>query len=175
MQLLECCWIKLPDLFGAKSRHVACEYICFWINLSWRWCNCQENASHEYIGNVRKHGSMCDWYIYNCTNHMLAGGTKDASFIAKIFEDHIEDLFSNPNNKTMYGSLKDTTDVFFFDGASNVQKAGDILCAKYPRAHCLHGAEHVISLFFSDISKIEPIKVRGNECGQYILVVYLVH
>ncbi len=59
----------------------------------------------------------------------------------------------------MYGRLKDNTDVFFFDGASNVQKAGLVLEQKYPRAHTLHGAEHVISLFFSDIAKLVPIKV----------------
>jgi hypothetical protein len=51
------------------------------------------------------------------------------------------------------------TDVFFFDGASNVQKAGQILMAKFPRTFCFHGGEHVVSLFFSSIAKIAPIKV----------------
>ena len=49
--------------------------------------------------------------------------------------------------------------MFFFDGASNVQKAGDLLMAKYPRTFCFHGGEHVVSLFFSSIAKIKPIKV----------------
>ena len=52
------------------------------------------------------------------------------------------------------------TDVFYFDGASNVQKAGQILMAKFPRTFCFHGGEHVVSLFFSSIAKIKPVKVH---------------
>ncbi len=51
---------------------------------------------------------------------------------------------------------------FFFDGAANVQKVGAILCAKYPRAMSFHGGEHVLSLFFSDLAKINPIRVSLN-------------
>ena len=54
---------------------------------------------------------------------------------------------------------KKNTDIFFFDGASNVQKAGEVLVAKYPRAMVLHGGEHVVSLFFDDIARLAPIKV----------------
>jgi hypothetical protein len=39
----------------------------------------------------------------------------------------------------------------FFDGASNVQNAGEILRAFNPRITVGHGAEHVISLFFVDV------------------------
>ncbi len=53
------------------------------------------------------------------------------------------------------------TDCFFFDGASNVQTAGAILFARYPRAMCFHGGEHVLSMFFSDLSKCKPIQVRS--------------
>ena len=49
--------------------------------------------------------------------------------------------------------------MFYFDGAANVQKAGDVLMAKFPRSCCFHGGEHVVSLFFSSITKIKPIKV----------------
>ena len=49
--------------------------------------------------------------------------------------------------------------MFYFDGASNVQKAGDVLMARFPRSFCFHGGEHVVSLFFSSIAKIKPIKV----------------
>ena len=83
---------------------------------------------------------------------MSAGGKKDASYIARLFEPHLRYL--DPN--------KNCVDLFYFDGASNVQKAGDILCAKYPRATCLHGAEHVVSLFFADISKIPQINCFIN-------------
>jgi hypothetical protein len=49
------------------------------------------------------------------------------------------------------------------DGAANVQKAGQILAAYYPRIVCTHGAEHVVSLFFQDIfdkSKVLNIFVK---------------
>ena len=39
----------------------------------------------------------------------------------------------------------------FFDGASNVKNAGELLQAKYPRITVGHGAEHVVSLFFKDV------------------------
>lgn len=73
---------------------------------------------------------------------MESGGKKDARYIASLFRPHIdmiEDQYPN------------SVDVVYFDGASNVQKAGDILAATYPRIEVLHGAEHVVSLFFRDV------------------------
>jgi hypothetical protein len=87
--------------------------------------------------------------IQDCTSHMQDGGKKDASYIARLFE---EEVYKFDPTGTF-------TDVFFFDGASNVQKAGQILMAKFPRTFCFHGGEHVVSLFFSSIAKIGPIKV----------------
>ena len=49
---------------------------------------------------------------------------------------------------------------FHFDGAANVQNGGLRLCTLYPRTYIFYGGEDVISLFFSDIAKIAPIKVR---------------
>jgi hypothetical protein len=49
-------------------------------------------------------------------------------------------------------------DCVFFDGASNVQKAGRLLEAKYLQLTVLHGAEHVVSLFFADATKLKPVK-----------------
>ena len=51
------------------------------------------------------------------------------------------------------------SDIFFFDGASNVAKAGKVLEAKFPRAYALHGGEHVVSLFFHDLSKQPAVRV----------------
>ena len=79
---------------------------------------------------------------------MADGGKKDAPYIASLFESYLDDL--DPN--------RDLTDVIFFDGASNVQKAGRILEAKFPCAHCIHGGEHVISLFFDDIAKLDVVQ-----------------
>ena len=87
--------------------------------------------------------------IQDCTDHMASGGKKDAPYIAKLFEDRVEE----------YDRDKKFTDIFYFDGASNVQKAGRLLVAKCPRAYSFHGGEHVISLFFTSLSKMTPIKV----------------
>ena len=89
--------------------------------------------------------------IHDCSEHLAGGGKKDAPFIAELFESEVEQL--DPS--------KTLTNVFFFDGASNVQKAGEILEAINPGSHCLHCSDHVILLFFSDISKLKPIKVRS--------------
>ena len=58
---------------------------------------------------------------------------------------------------------KGCVDLVFFDGASNVQNAGRILQARYPRITVGHGAEHAVSLFFSDVStKIPELVVLSN-------------
>ena len=87
--------------------------------------------------------------IQDCTLHMVDGGKKDAVYVASLFEEKVDEF--DPQNQL--------TDVFFFDGASNVQKAGELLMAKYPRSFSFHGGEHVVSLFFSSIAKLKPIKV----------------
>jgi hypothetical protein len=86
--------------------------------------------------------------IVDCMSHLEAGGKKDAVYIASKFTPHLEKLDEN----------KDSVDIIYFDGASNVQKAGQVICARYPRATCLHGSEHVVSLFFSDIAKLPVVK-----------------
>lgn len=90
--------------------------------------------------------------IVDCSTHMSDGGKKDATYIMDQFRRKVEEIDVD----------RKLTDCFFFDGASNVQTAGAILCATYPRAMCFHGGEHVLSLFFSDLSKIKPIQVRPN-------------
>ena len=87
--------------------------------------------------------------IMDCTTHMAEGGKKDAAYISGIFDEKVME----------YDPKMSLTDLFFFDGASNVQKAGQVLMAKFPRTFCFHGGEHVVSLFFTDIARIEPVKV----------------
>ena len=106
--------------------------------------------------------------IHDCTKHMEAGGKKDATFIAELFEVKVLE----------YDPQLLCTDVFYFDGASNVQKAGEILMAKFPRSFCFHGGEHVMSLFFSSIAKIKPVKVVHhamllNLCQSNTHLIYL--
>ena len=90
--------------------------------------------------------------IIDCTHQMRDGGKKDAGFIAHYMMEFVK----------LYDPNKMLTDVLFFDGASNVQKGGEILEMEYPRAYALHGGEHVISLFFSDIAKTPKIKVTTS-------------
>lgn len=87
--------------------------------------------------------------IEDCKEHMFEGGRKDASYIATLMEDVIE----------KYDPNKTLTDIFYFDGAGNVQKAGRILEQRYPRSYCFHGGEHVVSLYFDDLAKMRPVKV----------------
>ena len=48
--------------------------------------------------------------------------------------------------------------MFYFDGASNVQKAGQVLMAKYPHTFCYYGGEHVVAPFITSLAKIKPIR-----------------
>ena len=61
-------------------------------------------------------------------------------------------------------TMKTVFDVFAVDGASNMQKAGRIIQAAYPRATVIHGVEHVLSLVFEDIAKIPAVKVSDIRC-----------
>ncbi len=54
-----------------------------------------------------------------------------------------------------YSPLKTCTDVFYFDGASDVQKAGEMSMARFPCSFCLDRGKHVVSFFFSSIPKVK--------------------
>ena len=89
--------------------------------------------------------------IHDCTEHMSEGGKKDARYIAEIFDEMVERI--DPGKKL------GLVDAFVMDGASNVQKAAEILAISHPGSIVLHGGEHIIALAFSDFSKMGPIKV----------------
>ncbi len=74
--------------------------------------------------------------ICDCTNHMSEGGKKNSTYIAEMFQEKINDF--DPTCRH--------TDVLFFDGAANVQKAGQILCQTFTRAYCFRGGEDVLPL-----------------------------
>ncbi len=86
--------------------------------------------------------------IFDCSDHR-SEGKKDERYIGQLFKDKVAE----------FDPTSTCTDDFFFDGASNVQKAGEILCATYPWAYFFHGGEHVLSLLFSDLANFQPIKV----------------
>lgn len=79
--------------------------------------------------------------IVDCSKRMAEGNTKDVYYIASLFVPHIEKVG------------KDNVDLIQFDGASNVQKAGRLLSVDYPRITCIHGAEHLVHLFFGIVAR----------------------
>jgi len=88
--------------------------------------------------------------IVDCTSHLESGGKKDAPYIANMILPLIKLIqgkAENDNSKKKCGLV----DLVLFDGASNVVKAGKLLAINYPRITALHGAEHVVSLFFRDV------------------------
>ena len=69
--------------------------------------------------------------INDCSDHIASGGKKDAPYIASLMEDTV----------LKYDPTKLYTDIFFFDGASNVAKAGKVLEAKFLRPmHFMEGS-----------------------------------
>ena len=46
------------------------------------------------------------------------------------------------------------SEVFKFDGASNIQLGRKLLKLNYPKSTVMHGVEHTVYLFFNDVSKI---------------------
>ena len=88
--------------------------------------------------------------IRDCTDHLAAGDTNNCTYIAEVFTVLVRE----------YDPKGTDTDLFYFDGAANVQKAGRMLEARFPRTTTLHGGEHNLALWFSKIAKIPVLKVR---------------
>ena len=80
--------------------------------------------------------------IVDCSKHMASGGKKSADYISGLMKPHVEKIGNN------------LVDLFIFDGAANVQKAGRLMAIDYPRTTCIHGGEHLVSLFLGDICKM---------------------
>ncbi len=88
--------------------------------------------------------------IWDFNDHISECEKKNATYIAEMFEEKVNEI--DPKGRS--------TDVFFFDGTFNVQKAGQ-MCVKLFQGHCSHGGKHVMSHSFSDQSKLKPIQVRN--------------
>ena len=88
--------------------------------------------------------------IRDCTKHLAAGGTKDCVYIADLFTELVDH----------YDPKGTDWDIFYFDGAGNVQKAGRVLETRFPRTTCLYGGEHALALWFAKVAKIPVIRVR---------------
>ncbi len=87
--------------------------------------------------------------IFDFSDHMSEWGEKDAEYIGQLFKNKVSE----------FDPLSAWTNTVFFDGASNVQNAGEILCATYSQEFCFHGEKHGLSLFFGDLANFRPVKV----------------
>ena len=81
--------------------------------------------------------------IVDCTDQMAKGGKKDAKYLSGIVRPLVRWLEARVKSNIV--------DLIMFDGASNVQLAAKIVARYHPRITVCHGAEHVVSLFFSDV------------------------
>jgi hypothetical protein len=81
--------------------------------------------------------------IVDCTDQMAKGGKKDAKYLSGIVRPLIKSIKARAKSNIV--------DLIMFDGASNVQLAARIVARYHPRITVCHGAELVLSLFFSDI------------------------
>ncbi len=93
----------------------------------------------------------------DCTSEMAKGGEKDAKYIAGLLKPIISwiDETKDPNNQKT--DHRGVVDLLLFDGASNVQNSAKLASITYPRITVVYGAEHVVSLFFKDISTKMPV------------------
>ena len=91
---------------------------------------------------------------------MAAGGKKDAEYLAGVTEEEIFKFYP----KRMH------TNVFYFDGAANVQKSGLRLYSFYSRSDVFHGGIAQGIKKYGGENFISPIKV--HMCA-FIFFVYL--
>ena len=123
------------------------------VKFTWSFCGLMLNIgllSQGYILTMCGNVPPITISIQVCTeHHMQDCGKRDASYVATLFENKVR----------VYDVDNTLTGVFFFDGASNIQKAGENLMAKFPHSFCFHGGEHVVSLFFASIAKIKLIRL----------------
>eukprot|EP00804_Cyclotella_cryptica_P030916 CCRYP_019746-RA/>CCRYP_019746-RA protein AED:0.44 eAED:0.39 QI:0/0/0/1/0/0/2/0/177 len=87
--------------------------------------------------------------IADCTSRLLEGQKKDGTFISNLFLQLLKKL----------DTLKERTDIVICDGEPNFQLAGRIMQAVFARITVVHRLEHVLSLVFEDIEKIEVVKL----------------
>ena len=75
--------------------------------------------------------------LVDCQGHLADGGENNGIFICNRFIDHIKRIYPH----------KSIIDVIMFDGASNVQLAGELLQIRYPKITVMRGVEYTVSLF----------------------------
>ena len=79
-----------------------------------------------------------------CQGNLVDFGKKYGTLICYIYFEYMRTI--DPD--------KSITDVVMLDWASNVQLGGYILKNHYPKLTVMCEVEHIISIFFDDVSKI---------------------
>jgi hypothetical protein len=87
--------------------------------------------------------------IVDCTKHCAQGFKKDAKYLAGEFVPVINKIH---NAVDAHGKkCRKAVQLIAFDGAFNFQKAAKVIIQTFPWLAVIHGAEHAVSLFFSDL------------------------
>lgn len=96
----------------------------------------------------------CVLDVIDCTDHMAKGGKKDAEYISNKMLPIMVKI--DPHKHLIKGII--------FDGAGNVQKAGDMIESHFPCSIVTHGTEHVTNIQFEKWVRITPIKEYAYFC-----------
>ncbi len=88
---------------------------------------------------------------------MAKGGEKDAKYIVGLLKPIMSRIEQTKDPNNQKADHQGVVDLVLFDGASDVQNAGQLVSITYPRITVVHGAEHVVSLFFKDIFTKMPV------------------
>lgn len=101
-----------------------------------------------------EHNPGCVLDVIDCSEHMSSGGTKNADYLAEKTIPLMREI--DPNGMLI--------DMMLFDGASNVQKAGEILAKYFPRSSVGHCPLHVVSLVFEKTIDLPPFDMYSKFC-----------
>ena len=82
--------------------------------------------------------------IVDCQGNLADGNIKDATFICNHFLNYMGEI--DPGKKL--------TNIFLFDGASNMKLGWKLLKLHYPKLTVMCDVEHTVSLFFNYVSNI---------------------
>ena len=95
--------------------------------------------------------------IFDLSESSARGETKDAPFLANKMKPLIKKLENEVDS--MGNKHLGIADLAAFDGAGNVQVAGQILRLIFPRMTVIHGCEHATDLLFKDVyTEIDEFK-----------------
>ena len=97
-----------------------------------------------------------------CPKNLGQGVKNNSTFISVVYKPYLK----------QYNEKKSRTSLVLFYDSSNIQNSGQILVASYPQITVLHRGKHVLSIFFSKISKFPVIRVRQCYSYKYALVPY---